>query len=76
MAKEFTKWVVAANTIAWQVAYYAMKRWLQNFAYRTSPGIALFILAGVLVFVIALLTVSYQALKAALSNPADSLRYE
>jgi putative ABC transport system permease protein len=76
LSLEFTKWVVAANVIAWPVAYYAVRRWLQSFAYRISIGIGTFALAATLAFVIALLTVSFQAIKAALANPIDSLRYE
>jgi putative ABC transport system permease protein len=76
LSKEFTKWVLAANIIAWPLAYFAMKQWLQNFAYRTGIGFSTFILAGVLAFVIALLTVGYQANKAARANPVEALRYE
>jgi putative ABC transport system permease protein len=76
LSRDFTKWVLGANFIAWPIAYYAMKRWLENFAYRTSIGIEVFILSGLLVFVISLVTVSYQSIKAALKDPVDSLRYE
>lgn len=62
--------------MAWPVAYYAMKVWLQNFAYRTSIKFWTFLIAAGLAFLIALLTVSYQAVKAALSDPVESLRYE
>ena len=76
ISKEYTWLVLLANIIAWPVAYYAMNRWLQNFAYRINIGLWTFLLAGALAFVIALLTVSFQAIKAALANPVDSLRYE
>jgi putative ABC transport system permease protein len=76
LSTEFTKWVLVANIIAWPIAYYAMNRWLQGFAYRISIGLWTFVLAAVLAFVIALLTVSYQALKAAIANPVEALRYE
>jgi len=76
LSKEFTKWVLLANIIAWPIAYYAMSRWLQNFAYRISIEPWIFVLAAALSFVVALLTVSYQAIKAALANPAEALRYE
>jgi len=69
-------WVVVANVIAWPTAYFAMNKWLQNFAYRTSIGIEIFILSGISAFVIALITVSYQSIKAAVADPVDSLRYE
>ena len=76
LSKQFTKWVLLANGIAWPVAYFAMNKWLQNFAYRINIDIMTFLLSGLLVLGIALLTVSFQSFKAALANPADSLRYE
>ncbi len=76
LSKEFAKWVLLANIFAWPIAYYAATRWLQNFAYRTSIGIVVFALAAVLALVIALATISYQAIKAALANPVEALRYE
>ena len=76
LSKQFTKWILLANCIAWPVAYYFMDRWLKNFAFRIDIGIWTFMLSGVLVLLIALLTVSYQSVKAAVANPVDSLRYE
>ncbi|MFB0564709.1 MAG: ABC transporter permease, partial [Candidatus Aminicenantaceae bacterium] len=76
LSREFGKWVLLANIIAWPVAYFAMDKWLDNFAYRVSINWTAFLLTAVLTSMIALLTVSYQSLKAALANPADSLRYE
>jgi putative ABC transport system permease protein len=76
LGREFSIWVLAANLIAWPVAYYFMKRWLQSFAYKASIGIGTFIISGLLALAIALLTVSYQSIKAALANPVESLRYE
>ncbi len=76
LSKQFTKWVVLANFIAWPVAYYFMDRWLKNFAYRIDIGIWTFVLSAVLVLLIAIMTVSYQSIKAAVANPVDSLRYE
>jgi putative ABC transport system permease protein len=76
LSREFTKWVLAANLIAWPVAYYAMNRWLQNFAYRISISLWMFFLAASLTFVISLFTVSFQAVRAAVSNPVKALRYE
>ncbi len=76
LSKEFVKLVVIANLVAWPVAYFAMRRWLENFAYRIELGFGTFFLAAALALLIALLTVSYNAIKAALSNPVDSLRYE
>ncbi len=74
--KEFTKWVLIANIIAWPAAYFAMKKWLQNFAYRADIGLGVFIFSAVLVLFVALTTVSYQSFKAAAARPIDSLKYE
>jgi len=76
LSRQFIKWVLIANLVAWPVAYFVMKVWLNNFAYRTSLGLDIFILSGLIAFVIALLTVSFQSLKAALTNPVNNLRYE
>jgi len=76
LSKEFSKWVLIANLVAWPVAYFLMKSWLHNFAYRTNLAMNIFILSGLLAFGIALLTVSFQSIKAALANPIKSLRYE
>lgn len=76
LLKEFAKWVLAANLIAWPLAYFAMRRWLQGFAYRTGIGAGVFLLSGLAVLAIAVLSVGFQAVKAALANPADCLRYE
>jgi putative ABC transport system permease protein len=75
-SKEFTKWVIIANVIAWPVAYYLMNRWLQNFVYRADISYWVFILAGIISLFIAMITVSSQAIKASLANPVDSLRDE
>jgi len=76
LSKEFAKWVLLANVIAWPVAYFVMHMWLQNFAHRTSIRLWAFILSSILALVITLLTVSYQSFKAAVANPAESLKYE
>ena len=76
LAKDFVILVGTANFIAWPIAYYAVHKWLQNFAYRIDIEIWIFILCGVLSLLIALLTISYQSIKAATANPVDSLRYE
>ena len=76
LSKQFTKWVLLANVIAWPVAYYIMNRWLKNFAYRADINILIFVLSCFLVLAIALLTVSFQSIRAATTDPADSLRYE
>ncbi|MGD9347160.1 MAG: ABC transporter permease [Candidatus Aminicenantes bacterium] len=76
LSKEFVKWVVLANIIAWPIAWLMSRAWLQNFAYRTAVEAWMFLFAGVLALGIAVLTVSYQSIKAATANPVDSLRYE
>ena len=76
LSRQFLKWVLVANIIAWPVAYIAMKRWLQTFAYRTDIGIEIFIATSLGAFVIALITISWQTIRAARGNPVDSLRYE
>ncbi len=76
LSKEYVKWVVFANVIAWPLAYYFMRRWLEGFAYHIGLDVLVFIASGVLALVIALLTVSVQTIRAATANPVDSLRYE
>ncbi len=76
LSKEFVVLVVLANIIAWPVAYYVMTKWLKNFAYRTEIGFVTFLFSGFLALIIAILTVCFQSIKAALANPVDSLRYE
>lgn len=76
LSKEFVKWVLIANVIAWPLAYYIMNNWLNNFAYRSSMSVWIFAASGILALAIALLTVSFHAFKAATANPVDALRYE
>jgi len=74
--REFLKWILVANLLAWPIAYFVMYKWLQEFAYKVSIGPLVFVLSAGLTLIVALLTVSYHSLKAALANPVDSLRYE
>jgi putative ABC transport system permease protein len=74
--KDFVKWVAIAFVIATPIAYFAMQKWLENFAYKTTLSWWIFALAGLLALGIALLTVSWQSWKAATKNPVESLRYE
>ncbi len=76
LSKDFLKLVAVAFVIAVPLAYWAMSRWLQNFAYHIDLGPWIFLGAGVLALVIALATDSYQAIRAALADPVDALRYE
>ncbi len=74
--KDFVIWVIVALVIASPIAYYAMSKWLENFAYKTTLNWWIFALAGVLALGIALLTVSWQSWRAATRNPVEALRYE
>ncbi len=74
--KDFVKWVIIAFVIATPIAYYAMNKWLENFAYKTTLNWWIFALAGVLALGIAVLTVSWQSWRAATRNPVEALRYE
>ena len=76
LSKDFLKLVLIAAIIAFPIAWYAMSRWLQDFAYRTNIQWWVFILAGIIAACIALFTISFQAIKAALANPVKSLRTE
>lgn len=76
LSREFAKWVLLANLIAWPVTYFVMSKWLQEFAYRTTVELWALGISSILSLIIAFLTVSFQALRAALANPVDSLRYE
>jgi len=76
LSRQFAKWIIVANLIAWPVAYLAMKNWLFNFAYRTDIPLWIFPVTGILTLLVALLTVGYQSVKAALANPVKALRYE
>jgi putative ABC transport system permease protein len=76
LSRDFAGLVLVANLLAWPIAWYAMHRWLQNFAYRTAIDWSVFAITGGLALLIAFLTVCTQALKAALANPVEALRYE
>jgi len=76
MCKEFVILVFISNIIAWPIAYFSSISWLNDFAYRIDLGVSFFILSGLFSMVIALITVSFQAVKAALANPVVSLKYE
>jgi putative ABC transport system permease protein len=76
LSKQFLKLVFYANIIAVPAAYYFMTNWLQDFAYRINISWWIFVLSGGMALLIALITVSSQTIKAALSNPVKSIRYE
>jgi putative ABC transport system permease protein len=76
LSREYAKWVLAANVIAWPVSYFLMRGWLQDYHYRIDMGMSIFVLAAAISVFIAQITVSYQAIRAARSDPVASLRYE
>ena len=76
LTKEFARWVLIANLIAWPLAYYGMTKWLENFVYRTSFNLLIFVAAGIAALIISILTISFQTIKAANINPANALQYE
>jgi putative ABC transport system permease protein len=73
---EFVKLILISNLIAWPLSYYGMNLWLENFAYKTDLTISTFLLAGFMALLIAVVTISFQAVKASLTNPANTLKYE
>ena len=76
LSTEFSKWILVANAIAWPASYVILRNWLDGYAYQTSLSWWIFVLSGLLALVVALITVGFQSVKAALTNPADALRYE
>ncbi len=76
LSKEFIILVAISNLIAWPLAYYGSKQWLQNFAYHIDLSWPFFAISGLLTLLIAIMVVSFQSLKVAFTNPVESLRYE
>jgi putative ABC transport system permease protein len=76
LSKDFIALVLIATLIAWPLAWYTMHQWLEGFAYRIDINIWVFVLSGILALLVALVTVSYQAVKTALLNPVENLRSE
>lgn len=76
ISRSFSLCILAANLIAWPIAYFAMIRWLRGFAYRTGLGLDLFVAAGLISLFSAALPIVYQSLKAAVADPVKTLRYE
>jgi putative ABC transport system permease protein len=76
ISKEFFRWVVIANIVAWPPAYYLAHEWLQEFAYHIPLGVGCFIIGGSISLGIAALVMSYQVMRAAIANPVEALRYE
>ena len=76
VARDFIKLVILANIIALPIAWLAMNRWLQEFAYRVNLGWMVFLFSALLAVIIAIITMSFQSIKAALANPVKSLKSE
>ena len=76
LSKEFIKLVIVAALVAFPLAWYAMQKWLQDFAYRIDMPVWVFLMASVVAALVAFLTISYQAIKAATANPVRNLRFE
>ncbi|MEN6310473.1 MAG: FtsX-like permease family protein, partial [Acidobacteriota bacterium] len=76
LGREFAKWVLMANVLAWPAAYLLMRNWLREFAYKADIAWWLFVLAGAGALALALLTVSFQSVRASRANPAKALKYE
>jgi putative ABC transport system permease protein len=76
LSRDFLKWVVMSNLIAWPAAYVIMSRWLRQFAYHTGVSLPILLGSGALALAIAMITISLQAVRAAVSDPVRALRYE
>ncbi len=77
LSRNFVKWVLVANVVAWPLTYFVLKNyWLSHFPFRISLNLVTFATAGLMALCIALLTVSFQSIKAALADPVSSIRYE
>ncbi|MDD3730925.1 MAG: ABC transporter permease [candidate division Zixibacteria bacterium] len=76
LSRQYTKWVLLANMVAWPLAYYGMNRWLETYSYRIQLSWYIFVLSGAVALLIAVLTVAFQSIKSALTNPVEVLRHE
>lgn len=76
LAGDFSKWLLAANVLAWPAAYFAVAKWLEGCPYRIAIGPGPFLIAGGTAFLVALLTVGFHAVRSARANPSGALRYE
>lgn len=75
-SREFTKWVLLANLIAWPIAWFYMEKWLNNYAYRIEMPLWVFVAVAALVIIIASITVGHQSWRSATQDPVKSLKYE
>ncbi len=76
LSKDMIKWILIANLFAWPVSYYALNKWMHNFYYRSRVDLWIFIVSGAITLTLAMLTICYKSIKAATTNPVDSLRNE
>jgi putative ABC transport system permease protein len=76
LSKEIVILIVAANLIAWPIAWFFMNKWLSSFAYHIEMNLLIYLVSGVVAVIVALITVSTQTVKAAMTNPSNTLRYE
>jgi putative ABC transport system permease protein len=76
LSREILVMIAVSLLVAWPCSYYIMNRWLENFAFRTTIGLPVFLLSGVIIVLVAFCTTIYQALKAAYTNPAQAIRFE
>ncbi|MFC2118428.1 ABC transporter permease [Bacteroidota bacterium] len=76
LSKEFLKWVLISNIIAWPLSYFLLRKWIQNYAYYTDISWWIFIVAALSAIIISIITVGFQAIKASNTRPAESLRFE
>ena len=76
LSKTYIILIIIANLVAWPIGYLAMHKWLQNFAYQINMGVGIFILTALIALIIVIIAVSSQAIKASLTDPVKSLRYE
>ncbi len=76
LSREFAIWVLVSNILAWPLAWYVMNNWLDNFAFHTEMPLSYFLIAGIVTFLIAAATVGFHAVKAARTNPVESMKYE
>ena len=76
VSKQFMKLVLISFVFAWPLAYYLMKNWLNNYAFKIELNIWIFIISGIILIIITFLTILYQSINASRTNPVDSLKYE
>jgi len=76
LSKSLLKWVAVSSLLAWPLVYFLMDKWLENFAAKTDLTMFPFLSGSAIIFILIVITISYQTFKAARTNPLESLRYE